>query len=65
MEPVRKRSLRRWPNPTSRLLPAIAATAGASVTADYEEGVAVFTMGKGGLMVEASIGGQELKFISK
>ena len=44
---------------------AIAATAGASATADYEGGVAVFTMGKGGLMVEASIGGQELKFFPK
>ena len=41
---------------------AIAATAGAAATADYSEGVAIFTMGKGGLMVQAAIGGQELTF---
>lgn len=37
---------------------AVAATAGASADAAYEGGVAVFTMAKGGLMYEASIGGQ-------
>ncbi|MGD8775454.1 MAG: lipid-binding SYLF domain-containing protein [Syntrophobacterales bacterium] len=44
---------------------AIAATAGASADADYSGGVAVFTMGKGGLMLQASIGGQELTFEPK
>ena len=44
---------------------AIAVTAGASADVDYEGGVAVFTMGKGGLMLEASIGGQEFQFEPK
>ncbi|OHB65443.1 MAG: hypothetical protein A2Y77_09740 [Planctomycetes bacterium RBG_13_62_9] len=38
---------------------AVAIKAGASATADYADGVAVFTMGESGLMVEASIGGQK------
>jgi len=42
---------------------ATAATAGASANAKYKEGVAVFTMAKGGLMYEASVGGQKFKFI--
>jgi lipid-binding SYLF domain-containing protein len=37
---------------------AVAITLGASKTAAYENGVAVFTMTRGGLMYEASIGGQ-------
>jgi len=41
---------------------AVAATAGASADADYESGVAVFTQAKGGLMYEASIGGQKFDF---
>ncbi len=41
---------------------AVAITLGASATADYENGVAVFTMAKGGLMYEASIGGQSFSF---
>ena len=41
---------------------AIAATAGASADAPYENGVAVFTMPQGGLMFEASIGGQNFSF---
>jgi len=41
---------------------AIAVTARAALDAKYEKGVAVFTMGKGGLMYEASIGGQKLSF---
>ncbi len=41
---------------------AVAITLGASATADYENGVAVFTMTKGGLMYEASIGGQSFSF---
>lgn len=41
---------------------AVAVTAGAAATADYTEGVAVFTRPLGGLMFEASIGGQKFKF---
>ena len=41
---------------------AVAAAAGASADAKYVEGVAVFTMQKGGLMYEASVGGQKFKF---
>jgi hypothetical protein len=41
---------------------AIAVDARAAADADYNTGVAVFTMGKGGLMFEASIGGQHLSF---
>jgi len=41
---------------------AVALTAGASADADYNKGVAVFTMTKGGLMYEASIGGQKFSY---
>jgi lipid-binding SYLF domain-containing protein len=41
---------------------AVAATAGASADANYKDGVMVFTMQKGGLMYEASVGGQKFKF---
>ena len=41
---------------------AIAVTAGASADAKYEDGVMVYTMQKGGLMYEASVGGQKFKF---
>lgn len=41
---------------------AVAATAGASADADYSNGVAVFTIAKGGLMYEASVGGQKFSF---
>ena len=41
---------------------AVAVKAGGSADADYEAGVAIFTMAKGGLMLEASVGGQEFKF---
>ncbi len=44
---------------------AVAITAGASVDAAYHEGVAVFTRTKGGLMYQASIGGQHFKFHPK
>jgi lipid-binding SYLF domain-containing protein len=44
---------------------AIALKEGASKTADYNNGVAIFTMGKGGLMFEASIGGQKFSFEPK
>ena len=41
---------------------AVAAASGASANAKYTEGVLVFTMQKGGLMYEASVGGQKFKF---
>ena len=41
---------------------AVAAASGASLNAKYVEGVMVFTMAKGGLMYEASVGGQKFKF---
>ena len=41
---------------------AVAAASGASANAKYVEGVMVFTMQKGGLMYEASVGGQKFKF---
>lgn len=41
---------------------AVAVTAGASANAKYVEGVMVFTMQKGGLMYEASVGGQKFKY---
>jgi lipid-binding SYLF domain-containing protein len=41
---------------------AVAAKAGASGNAKYTNGVMVFTMQKGGLMYEASVGGQKFKF---
>ena len=41
---------------------AIVVTAGAATDADYSDGVAVFTMPEGGLMYEASIGGQKFSF---
>jgi len=41
---------------------ANAAAAGASVNAKYEQGVAVFTLPKTGLMVAAIVGGQKFKF---
>jgi len=43
---------------------AVAATLGASADADFENGVAVFTLAKGGLMYEASVGGQKFSFDS-
>lgn len=41
---------------------AVAATSGASTNVDYDSGVAVFTLAKGGLMYEASIGGQKFDY---
>ncbi len=41
---------------------AVAFKAGAAVDAAYQDGVAVFTATKGGLMYEASIGGQHFKY---
>ena len=39
-------------------------TGGANASADYSNGVAVFTFSKGGLMYEASIGGQKFSYQS-
>ena len=44
---------------------AVAITAGASADANYNGGVAVFTIEKGGLMYEASVGGQNFKVEKK
>jgi lipid-binding SYLF domain-containing protein len=41
---------------------AVAVSAGASKAADYKQGVAVFTMAQGGLMFQASVGGQKFKY---
>jgi lipid-binding SYLF domain-containing protein len=41
---------------------AVAASEGASKSAKYKKGVAVFTLSKRGLMVQASVGGQKFKF---
>lgn len=41
---------------------AVAAAAGAAATAPYTNGVKIITMTKGGLMYEASIGGQQFTF---
>ena len=40
---------------------AVAVTEGASFDVDYRDGILVFTHAKGGLMYEASIGGQKFK----
>lgn len=41
---------------------AVAATSGAAATTSYERGVAVFIMSRGGLMAEASVGGQQFRY---
>lgn len=41
---------------------AVALTVGASADTSYNGGVAVFTMAKGGLMYEASVGGQKFSY---
>lgn len=41
---------------------AVALAAGAAVNAKYERGVAVFSSTKGGLMAEASVGGQKFGY---
>ena len=41
---------------------AVAASSGAAATADYQRGVAVFTNTQSGLMVQAAIGGQVLRY---
>jgi lipid-binding SYLF domain-containing protein len=44
---------------------AVALKSGASADARYANGVLVFTMPQGGLMFEASIGGQKFKYVEK
>jgi lipid-binding SYLF domain-containing protein len=44
---------------------AVAVTAGASADAGYNNGVAIFTLAKGGLMYEASVGGQKFSYTPK
>ncbi len=44
---------------------AVAVTAGVSADADYNNGVAIFTIVKGGLMYEASVGGQKFSYDPK
>jgi lipid-binding SYLF domain-containing protein len=44
---------------------AVAVKTGASKTADYSHGVAIFTMAEGGLMFEASVGGQKFSYDPK
>lgn len=41
---------------------AVAITAGASTDLDYNDGVAIITRVKGGLMYEASVGGQKFSY---
>ena len=42
---------------------AVLITEGANASADYSDGVAVLTFSKGGLMYEASVGGQKFSYI--
>jgi hypothetical protein len=41
---------------------AIAASKGAATSANYEKGVAIFTLPESGLMFQAAIGGQKFRF---
>jgi lipid-binding SYLF domain-containing protein len=41
---------------------AVAATLGASANAKYTDGIMIYTQQKGGLMYEASVGGQKFKY---
>ncbi|MBS1124713.1 MAG: hypothetical protein H6Q90_6941 [Deltaproteobacteria bacterium] len=41
---------------------AVALTTGASATAQFTEGVVVFTMARGGLMAELTVSGQQLNY---
>jgi lipid-binding SYLF domain-containing protein len=43
---------------------AVALKPGVSKSANFDEGVAVFTQPKGGLMFEAAIGGQQFTFVT-
>ena len=42
---------------------AVALDAGAGANADYDKGVAIFTLGERGLMAEASVGGQKFNYV--
>jgi lipid-binding SYLF domain-containing protein len=44
---------------------AVAVTLGASADASYDSGVAVFTLADGGLMFEASVGGQKFTYTAR
>ncbi len=44
---------------------AVAITAGASADAKFNNGMAIFTQAKGGLMYEAAVGGQKFKVEAK
>lgn len=44
---------------------AVAVTAGIAAKTDFKDGIAIFTMAKGGLMYEASVAGQKLSFKAK
>jgi lipid-binding SYLF domain-containing protein len=44
---------------------AVAATAGVSADADYEMGVAIFTITGSGLMYDATVGGQKFDYEAK
>ena len=44
---------------------AVAIKADASATADYKDGVAVFSMDSAGLMYEATLGGQKFSYLPK
>ncbi len=44
---------------------AVAVTAGVSADAEFNGGMAIFTQAKGGLMYEASVGGQKFKVEAK
>jgi len=41
---------------------AVAAADGAGKTAKYDQGIVVFTMPRSGLMAQATVGGQKLKY---
>jgi lipid-binding SYLF domain-containing protein len=41
---------------------AVAVTEGVSAKTDFKDGIAIFTMAKGGLMYEATVAGQKLSF---
>ncbi len=44
---------------------AVAIKTGVSADAEFNEGIAIFTQAKGGLMYEASVGGQKFKIETK
>jgi len=60
-----KEALERFKNDKLEIsgqMSAIAVKAGASANAKYTDGVIIFTQGRGGLMLEASIGGQKFTY---